>query len=229
MIEFGHATHTGLLRAHNEDTYWADVALGLFVVAGGIGGPGRGELASTTACRAAVAAVGRGRKVEAALTAAGDEVAACTRASTGPLGATLAILHLEGGRYTAASIGDAHLFGWRDGRLWQLPAVCAGDATAPLAHGAQPATTGAPHTSTQALGITPAAQWQVRLASGEPAPGMQFLLCSGGLVEALDRARLAAILARTQLAAQECIEHLILAALEAGGHDNLTAVLVRIH
>jgi len=38
MIEFGHGTHAGLRRSRNEDTYYADAALGLFVVLDGMGG-----------------------------------------------------------------------------------------------------------------------------------------------------------------------------------------------
>jgi protein phosphatase len=57
---------------------------------------------------------------------------------------------------------------------------------------------------------------------------MQFLLCSDGLTEELDDARIGAIVSRTDLAAQECVDHLLLAALDGGGRDNITAVLVRI-
>ena len=35
-IEFGHGTHTGLRRDHNEDTYHADADLGLWLVADGM-------------------------------------------------------------------------------------------------------------------------------------------------------------------------------------------------
>ena len=38
MIEFGHGTHVGLRRTRNEDTYYADASLGLFLVADGMGG-----------------------------------------------------------------------------------------------------------------------------------------------------------------------------------------------
>jgi PPM family protein phosphatase len=44
----------------------------------------------------------------------------------------------------------------------------------------------------------------------------------------LPDARIAAVLARTDLAAQECVDHLMLAALDAGGRDNISIVLVRM-
>ncbi|HEU0278151.1 MAG TPA: PP2C family serine/threonine-protein phosphatase [Rhodanobacteraceae bacterium] len=232
MIEFGHATHTGLARAHNEDTYWVDAGLGLFVVAGGIGGPGHGEVASMLACRAVVEGVQRGDALGAAIAGADRAIAehGRTQAAGGPLGATLAALHLDGSHYTAARIGDAHLLGWRDGQLWPIEPAPPGPRTTDRSASAviSPVPASAPHQSTQALGITPAGDLQIVQAEGTFERGTQVLLCSDGLADELDRSRIAAILARTELAAQECVDHLLLAALDAGGHDNLTALLVRI-
>lgn len=45
----GAATDTGLLRARNEDRYWADAERGVFVVADGLGGNAAGEVAAQTA------------------------------------------------------------------------------------------------------------------------------------------------------------------------------------
>jgi PPM family protein phosphatase len=45
----GAATDTGLLRARNEDRYWADAERGVFVVADGVGGNAAGEVAAQTA------------------------------------------------------------------------------------------------------------------------------------------------------------------------------------
>jgi protein phosphatase len=56
---------------------------------------------------------------------------------------------------------------------------------------------------------------------------MAFLLCSDGLTECVEDTSIAHIVARTDLASQECVDQLLLNALDAGADDNVTAVLVR--
>ncbi|HMN34964.1 MAG TPA: serine/threonine-protein phosphatase, partial [Chiayiivirga sp.] len=40
-------------------------------------------------------------------------------------------------------------------------------------------------------------------------------------------AQIARILAKTDISAQECVDQLVLAALDGGGSDNITAILLR--
>jgi protein phosphatase len=80
---------------------------------------------------------------------------------------------------------------------------------------------------TQALGVTDPASLRVETLRGNLQPGMQILLCSDGLTEEVDDRHIGQVLAREDLSAQECVDHLILAALEGGGSDNVTVILIR--
>jgi protein phosphatase len=234
MIEFGHATHAGLRREHNEDTYWADADLGLFLVADGLGGHEHGELASALARDAVVSSIRAGKRLDEATLRANDEILAYPHDDTPalPMGTTLAALKLGAGyEFEIVWIGDSRIYLWSDGALRQLSRddsvvqelVDKGTITADEAR-----THPERNQITQALGITPPDALEIRPLTGRCSAGMQFLLCTDGLTEELDDAHIAAVLSRTDLAAQECIDHLLLAALDAGGRDNITAVLVRI-
>lgn len=228
MIEHGHATHTGLQRAHNEDSYWADTEHGLWLVADGMGGLARGEAASAIALDTTVTAIGAGISLPDAFRRAGAAILAHPgqRSAAAPMGSTLAALKLGDGGFAAARIGDSRIYVWQDGKLARLPnARVAADAE--VASAEQPSGPSR-NRATQALGITPTLELDAHPVTGSCIPGMQFLLCSDGLTEELDDARIGAIVSRTDLAAQECVDHLLLAALDCGGRDNITAVLVRV-
>ncbi|HKU78222.1 MAG TPA: PP2C family serine/threonine-protein phosphatase [Rhodanobacteraceae bacterium] len=233
MIEVGHASHTGLRRELNEDTYWADADLGLFLVVDGMGGHGRGEVAAALARDALVEAARAGRDLETAIRDTGGEIANVARRASGntPTGAALALLKLERDQYAAACIGDTRIYLWRAGTLQRLCRQNPNVVANPEAVESDPQP-GAPspkrNRATQALGITPPPELCAEPHGGALERGIQFLLCSDGLSEELSDARIAAVLARTDLAAQECVDHLLLAALNAGGRDNVSIVLVRM-
>jgi PPM family protein phosphatase len=232
MIEHGHATHTGLRREHNEDNYWADAQHGLWLLADGMGGHARGEVASAIALDATLTALRAGVGLADALRRAGAAILGhpAQRDAASPMGSTLAALRLTGDRFEAARIGDSRIYMYQQGQLTRLAGPRPSDAQPQNANGNPGEVQPAPprRRTTQALGITPALELDAEPVTGRCAPGLQFLLCSDGLTEELDDARIAAILSRTDLAAQECVDHLVLAALDDGGRDNITALLVRI-
>ncbi len=80
---------------------------------------------------------------------------------------------------------------------------------------------------TQALGVTAAEQLHIGMARGQLEPGMGFLLCSDGLTEGVNDASIARTVARLDLATQECVDQLLLSALDSGGDDNVTVIIVR--
>ena len=82
---------------------------------------------------------------------------------------------------------------------------------------------------TQALGVTDPRNLNVETMTGELKPGMQLLLCSDGLTEEVDDRSIARVLAHSDCSAQECVDTLVAAALDGGGSDNVTVILVRSH
>ncbi|MCD9033276.1 protein phosphatase 2C domain-containing protein [Luteimonas sp. Y-2-2-4F] len=232
MIEFGHLTHAGLRRELNEDTYYGDADLGLWLVADGMGGHEYGEVASALAREAVVREVRGGASLEQAIRTADEEIirASRQRHDALPMGTTVVAARVEHGRFQVAWVGDSRAYLWREGKLVQLSQdhsyvqelISQGAISTDQARHH-------PHRNvvTQALGVTEPQALKVETMSGELAPGMQLLLCSDGLTEEVDDRGIARILAHGECSAQECVDGLVAAALDGGGSDNVTVVLVR--
>ncbi len=232
MIEFGHLTHVGLRRDLNEDTYYADGELGLWLVADGMGGHQYGEVASALARDTLVREVARGASLEQAIRTADEEIIRTSRRRNDalPMGTTVVAARIQGRRFEIAWVGDSRVYLWRDSQLVQLShdhsyveeLIAGGVITREQARTH-------PHRNvvTQALGVTDPAQLNVETLTGELRPGMQLLLCSDGLTEEVDDRNIAQVLAMTDCSAQECVDTLVAAALDGGGSDNVTVVLVR--
>ena len=232
MIEFGHLTHVGLRRELNEDTYYGDGELGLWLVADGMGGHEYGEVASALAREAIVREVRGGAALDQAIRTADEDIirASHQRGDALPMGTTVVAARISGRRFEVAWVGDSRVYLWRDGKLAQLTQdhsyvqelIGRGAISVEQARSH-------PHRNvvTQALGVTDPRQLNVETMSGELDAGMQLLLCSDGLTEEVDDARIARALAHTDCSAQECVDELVAAALDGGGSDNITVVLVR--
>ena len=233
MIEFGHLSHVGLRRELNEDTYFGDAELGLWLVADGMGGHEFGEVASALARDAVVREVRAGRSLTEAIRRADEDIIRHSRqrAESLPMGTTVVALRLQDNRFELAWVGDSRAYLWNS-QLRQLSSdhsyvqelIDQGAITAEQARAH-------PHRNvvTQALGVTDPQSLKVETITGEFKPGMQLLLCSDGLTEEVDDGTIARVLAKHELSAQECVDQLIVAALDGGGSDNVTVVVVRRH
>ena len=83
---------------------------------------------------------------------------------------------------------------------------------------------GIAHVITRAIGFAEDAEPELRVEA--LAPGDVLLLSSDGLSEPLDEATIAAMLAIDDAA--QASEGLVSAAYDAGGTDNITALVVRV-
>ncbi|QOY62160.1 serine/threonine-protein phosphatase [Lysobacter sp. H21R4] len=234
MIEFGHLTHVGLRRELNEDSYYGDSVLGLWLVADGMGGHDYGEVASALARETIARETRDGTPLVDAIRIADEEIIRTSRQRRDalPMGTTVVAARVNGSRFEAAWVGDSRVYLWRDGQLVQLSRdhsyvqelIASGAITRDQARSH-------PHRNvvTQALGVTDPRNLNVATVSGEMLPGMQLLLCSDGLTEEVEDEQIAKVLALRDRSAQECVDTLIAAALDGGGSDNVTAVLIRSH
>lgn len=231
MIEFGHLSHVGLRRELNEDTYYGDADMGLWLVADGMGGHEFGEVAAALARDAVVREVKSGKPLSEAIRYADADIIALSRQrqESLPMGTTMVAVLVKGQRFELAWVGDSRAYLW-NGQLRQLSSdhsfvqeLIDQGAISPEQARTHPNR----NVITQALGVTDPENLKVETLSGELKPGMQLLLCSDGLTEEVDDGSIAKHLADKDLSAQECVDQLIHAALDGGGSDNVTVVLLR--
>lgn len=239
----GAATHVGR-RKHNEDSVLARPELGLFLVADGMGGYEGGEVASATVVRSVEAffeanaadpdvtwpfAMDRSldfveNMMAVALRLAHAEVLQRKVGRLAAMGSTAAALLLRGGRAVIAHVGDSRVYRRRRGVLERLTRDHSLVAELEARGLEMPADGGLAHVITRALGMPEMAEPEIR--SEAVAPSDVYLLCSDGLTDALDDEAIAEALAAPSPRA--AAEALILGAYEAGGSDNISAVVVRI-
>jgi PPM family protein phosphatase len=263
--EFGAASHVGLHRSENQDHYIVvrrtrtqqllltnvptemltlptDEAFGM-AVADGMGGTGRGSLASQLAIRSAWEMAGRTtswvmkledlnstelaervegfvhRMQEAFL----DEFHSNPEFTAS--GTTWTSAYFVSSFAVVAQIGDSPSFLWRDGTMGRITT----DHTVEqefIAAGVSPEIAGKyGHMLTRCLGFdSPTVRpsvYHLRLH-----PGDQILICSDGITDAVDACRIAACIDDAPSAQAAC-DGLVELALAAGGKDNATAVLAR--
>ena len=148
----------------------------------------------------------------------------------GDLGSTLTLAVVEDDRATLAHVGDSRAYLWREGALRQLTE----DHSVPGALLKQGKITPEelhdhPHRNLlyRCLGLKPAVEVDIIPVAGLRA-GDQLLLCSDGLWDMVyPDERLAALLAPGESPTVLC-HKLLAAANEAGGEDNVTAVLAQV-
>ncbi len=224
-------TDTGRQRRGNEDACYAQPPL--FVVADGMGGARAGEVAS----RIAVETFERGlppdgtpeSRLTVAIQDANREIHSLSRSERelDGMGTTLTAAYLDDAHLAIAHVGDSRAYMFRAGELARLTEdhslvdelVKAGKLTEEqaLEH---------PQRSiiTRALGPEPEVAVDTR--SYPVRAGDVLLLCSDGLTSMLSDPQITAIL-RAQTSLPEAADHLIDAANEAGGRDNITVLLTR--
>lgn len=239
-------TDPGKKRTHNEDALLVLPEHGLYVVADGVGGRACGEVAAAICVEAfrqaapglAIAAQEHDRNptVDArnAVLVAMDEV--CQTASRrifetaeaeGRSGMTTTVVAMVFGRGTAfvAHVGDSRGFLLRDGQIRQLTEdhsmvndlVRSGKMSLAEAKASRYR-----HVITRAVGQYPTVQ--PSLATVDVLPGDRFLICSDGLSDVVPESLICELGSAGEL--DSGAQALLQAALDRGGPDNVTLVLL---
>ncbi|MDQ1708771.1 MAG: family protein phosphatase [Frankiaceae bacterium] len=242
MIElaWGALTHSGRLRRGNEDAHLA--APPVFVVADGMGGHAAGEVASQIAVEQFRAFTAGGpfaiADVARAISAANDAIIAASAANDGHTGMGSTVVGLvaieQGGTpfWLAFNIGDSRLYRMWEGGLTQI-SVDHSYVQELVSSGRLSSAAAREHPErnivTRALGHATDSEPDFWMMA--PEAGERFLLCSDGLPGDVETARIHEILLEVDDPAEAAAD-LLAAALDAGGRDNITVVVVdvrRVH
>ena len=230
MPEFAAATHPGLKRSNNEDCYETDPMLGLWLVADGVGGHASGEVASAIVRQTVKSSFAEGLPLLDCVHQAHQAVLAEIAGSAvdSNMGSTIVALAMEDNDYTLVWVGDSRAYLW-NGRVltqltndhWQIAML----VEQGVVNYKEARTHPERHMLTQSLGISADMSISPGLLQGRLASGNQILLCSDGLTDELEDRDIVAHLVHNG-SLQSRVDALLQAALDAGGRDNVTVVLV---
>jgi serine/threonine protein phosphatase PrpC len=224
------STHQGR-RKHNEDSYYVDNEIGLYIVADGVGGQDAGEVASALACSEIAAQVKAGKSLGQAIDCANQAIARAVVEGVGKTGmaSTVVALLIKGDLFEIAWLGDSRIFIW-DGKL-KLISRDHSLVESMLASGQITVEEAAAHPKKNvilaALGGGDA-NINVGQNGGVLRAGSRFLLCSDGVSDVVPAGGVFQCLMEAQ-SEQAAADQLVQAALDAQGKDNMTAVVVGIH
>lgn len=236
-------TNVGLHRKINEDAFFRDDELGLYVVADGMGGHAAGEVASHEAVDAIYGMVKRGisgrtqaidenracRLLEGAIQSATYMLVAIAefdRDKTG-MGTTISAALLVGDTLVIGQVGDSRIYQIRGGTSRQITedhTLIAWQVKQGIISAAEAKTSPHRNVITRAVGNRDYVQVDTQVVL--LAPGDRYLLCSDGLHGYVDEA--AEIASIVSLGGDAAVQRFIDTANGRGGRDNITALLVEI-
>ena len=245
-------TDAGRRRNSNEDSHSSRPDVGLFIVADGMGGHVAGEVASRVAVESIsafiqeTAGADRNRtwpfpfeptlsleanRLKAAFRLANRRIASAIADSQDLRGmATTASAMLVGKDHACvAHIGDSRVYvlsgtslrQLTDDHSWVEEQVRAGILTPAAARQH-------PWRNVVTRALSGAEDPEIDVVEVKPAAGDRYLLCSDGLFGVVADEQIAVILGDRSLSLDDICARLIDAANEAGGPDNITALVIQI-
>jgi PPM family protein phosphatase len=250
MLTVHGVTHPGRIRKVNEDGFYYDVQLGLFLVADGMGGHNAGEIASRLALESVLAFIQRTREdeeftwpfgVETGLSYDANRMRTALRLANrrvfqmsesgvqyAGMGTTVVAALITGSTLTFATIGDSRIYLVQQHAIRQLTQDDSWLATLraqePDIDPAQLEHHPLRHVITKAVGTL--ADTELTIHERPLVKGDLLLMCSDGLHDLVTDQEMLAI-TDTEEPLEARGARLVDRALEGGGRDNITALLVR--
>jgi protein phosphatase len=241
-------THVGRHRKENEDAFFRDDELRLYMVADGMGGHAAGEVASQEAVETVYGMVKRGivelgdreepldqersraacRIIEGAIQGATYMVFAMSeldRDKSG-MGTTISAALVIGDSLVIGQVGDSRIYRIRDDEALQITedhTLIAWQIKQGIISPAEAKVSPFKNVITRAVGNHDYVE--VDTAIIDLRQGDRYLLCSDGLHGYLTPDEIPAV---TGLGGEEAVERFIQMANDRGGRDNITAVLVEM-
>src|SRR6476646_7721728 len=250
-LDIASLSHPGMVRAHNEDTIFADADAGIAVLADGMGGYSAGEVASGIAVNLVsngmMPELKSGRElskvdIQSGLThgalllqqqiaAANKSIyeAAQARPECAGMGTTLVSAVFCGNRVSIGHVGDSRCYRLRAEKFEQLThdhSLLQEQIDSGVLTPEQAKYSLNKNLVTRALGIEAVVPPDIAEYRAEPED--IYVLCSDGLTDMVDADAVQEIIAAKRSALAAAVAEMIAAANQNGGRDNISVVLVRV-
>lgn len=216
--------HTWYLKRH---IFWKEETFGVF---DGMGGEENGQVASFLAADSLRKYCSEKEKssrpcqefMEQVIACMNDAV--CLESVGGNMGTTAAILRFQKEEVCVCNVGDSKIFCCYEGKLFQISRDHTDEEFL-----RKQGISGRKPKLTQNIGILPEEMiLEPYIHKYSLEKGMQFLLCSDGLTDMVSQDMICRMM-NEDLPLTELVEKLIAAAMEGGGVDNTTVIIVRIN
>ncbi|MGN6310108.1 MAG: PP2C family protein-serine/threonine phosphatase [Xanthobacteraceae bacterium] len=231
MHDVGSVTHPGKVRSRNEDSCLVRSDMGMWAVADGMGGHDAGDVASRTVIEALDAvhqtssAAELLEQCEAQVRKANAEIVALSKArNAATIGTTVAVLLVRDNHFACIWAGDSRIYRVND-TIDQLSTDHT-EVQELLMNGTlspDEAKHWPSNIITRAIGVSP--EPDLDIITGAVEAGDIFIVCSDGLTRHLDDSEIRQSV--TSHEAQAACDAMLALALERGGQDNVTAIVVR--
>lgn len=226
-------SHIGAVRTLNEDAYLERPQFGIWAVADGMGGHEGGDKASVSVIAGLARVEPTGTlsefidEAKARLLGVNETLGGALQDEESKSGSTVVALLTRGRQVGVIWAGDSRAYLYRHGELKQLTVdhsrvqelVGLGLITPQEAdvH---------PHANiiTRAVGVSADVEFDTCVIEAEPQD--TYLLCSDGLYRSIDKGEMEKCLRMEQC--DDACDRLIAKAIDGGGEDNISAVVIRL-